>query len=111
MPQQSFHLGEVEPKLVDNWEFDHRHVFAECFLAFVPGNSPRPRVNEVWARGKNDRCVITRMHMCIYILWVFPKIVGNPQNGRFKRDNPIKMDDLGVPLFLETPIYMYNMYV
>ena len=27
-------------------------------------------------------------------IWVFPKIV----------ENPIKMDDLGVPLFLETPI-------
>ena len=23
-------------------------------------------------------------------------------------ENPIKMDDLGVPLFLETPIYKYN---
>ena len=23
-------------------------------------------------------------------------------------ENPIKMDDLGVPLFLETAIYMYN---
>ena len=22
-------------------------------------------------------------------------------------ENPIKMDDLGVPLFLETPIYIY----
>ena len=25
-------------------------------------------------------------------------------------ENPIKMDDLGVPLFLETPIYIYNIY-
>ena len=41
------------------------------------------------------------------MIWVFPKIMV-PQNGWFIRGNPLKMDDLGVPLFLETP--MCNLY-
>ena len=39
-------------------------------------------------------------------IWVFPKIGVFPPKWMVKiMENPIKMDDLGVPLFSETPIY------
>ena len=34
--------------------------------------------------------------------------MGDPQNGWFMKENPIKIDDLGVPIFQETRIYVYN---
>ena len=43
------------------------------------------------------------------MLGVEPKIGGKPpkMDGENHGSNPIKMDDLGVPLFLETPCFRY----
>ena len=61
--------------------------------------------------------IVPIQHTCFFGLrralktniWVFPKIVV-PQNGWFIKEIPIKMDDLGVPLFSETPISRWHVF-
>ena len=61
-----------------------------------------------WCLEKSDQ-IIWELHKIASVchrfwMWVFPKI-GVLQNGWFIRENPIKMDDLGVfPIFGNTQI-------
>ena len=81
---------------------------------------------EPWSRlivfTNTRRCVSS--NVAFLKVWFFMKVhwlvcsytykymgvskIGVPQNGRCIMENPIKMNDLGVPLFSETSIYTYE---
>ena len=53
-------------------------------------------------------CIHVSFRGCIYIYTDVSKNSGTPNWMVKIIENPIKTDDLGVPLFLETPIYLYK---
>ena len=73
-------------------------VLSLCGIC-VPGSITGHILGMIGPHLKNGGNLIMGIYGC------FQKI-GVPQNGWFIIQNPIKMDDLGVPLFLEAPIYI-----
>ena len=90
--------------------FSFRCVNVEVAVPSVPILSSQNKTLRSWevggkAGGKTWIPYRSPTHVSGQIVtWVFPNI-GVPQNGWFVMENPIKMDDLGVPLFSETSTY------
>ena len=54
-------------------------------------------------------CIICRISSVIYLFYTYMGVSKNRGTPKWMvkiMENPIKMDDLGVPLFLETSIYV-----
>ena len=101
-------LGDITlPAIVGTWKILSRRILAKRRCLSNSASIPAKNPLSIHQLSINIRLLFPYFQQLseytIFTIWMFPKI-GVPQNGWFIMENTIKMDDLRVPLFLETPI-------